>query len=185
MSRSRQSGEMVARIAALDEYIAALLDDARRDERSVPVVAVNVADVRSGLRRYRAFAAAGMQLLLLEGAIDESIQLPAALQAEAGPAWRLGTLTRAGADEIVVDLARVIAPGLSFAPPGIGLRLAGRPWCLAVAEVGAVHEIDDANFALRAERSSRPWLAGMTRDTPRALLDPDALIGALLLELQA
>lgn len=186
MSRSRQSEDVVIRIAAMEQYIAALLNDARPGEQNAPLhAAADAVDTQAALPRYREFTAAGVPWLLPDSDIEACMPLPGDLQETAVPSWRLGTLARAGSEVVVVDLAKVVAPGLSFARPGIGLHLAGRPWCLAVAAIGAVQGIDQAQFALRAERGARPWLAGMTRDIPRALLDPDALIRVLLAELQA
>lgn len=185
MSRSRQSEDMVVRITAMEQYIAALLNDARQGQQNAPLhAAADNIDTQAAQTRYREFTAAGVPWLLPDSDIEACMPLPADLQETPGPSWRLGVLARAGFEVVVVDLAKVVAPGLSFARPGIGLHLAWRPWCLAVAAIGAVRGIDQAQLALRTERGARPWLAGMTRDIPRALLDPDALIRVLQVELQ-
>lgn len=84
---------------------------------------------------------------------------------------------RIGADDWrVLDLAHCIAPNLAAAAADTLLPVVGSHWLLAVSGCPVTLQLPDDAIAWRANRQSRPWLAGMSRDGRHMALDVRVLV---------
>ena len=96
-----------------------------------------------------------------------------------GIAWELGRHHEGDHEWTVIDLARVVAPGVPRARPEHLLTIAGTHWALACT-------LDDGPIRLRRDQirwrdgaGLRPWLVGMTYEHKCAIIDLDKLIEQL------
>lgn len=103
----------------------------------------------------------------------------------------LGLLRRSNtAAPRVLDFAALVLPAerrpvrTSRKPPPHVLILAGERWALACDGVGRSEDVDPQQVQWRDRQGQRPWLCGMLPMLNAALVDPQALVAAALLEEQ-
>lgn len=114
-----------------------------------------------------------LQLLLPSGSVGAPI---AAAGLTAPDTWH-GAHVRIGmVDWQVVELGACIAPGLAAAPIDTLLPVIGSRWLLGVPGLPEPLILSDDAIEWRTQRSSRPWLSGMSRDGQYMALDVQALI---------
>lgn len=92
------------------------------------------------------------------------------------PCWHLARIRAGMVDWRVLDLARSIAPRLACASVDALLPVTGTRWLLAVPAQPVPMRLSDDAIEWREQRSSRPWLTGMSRDGQYMTLDILALI---------
>lgn len=175
---------MAAADAAVQDYLDALLSDA--PEAHAPAMAEPPAPasdpgpvaIDATGTRYRVCRIASVRLALPADALSDPMPLPSLL-AYAGNHWLLGRHRHAGREWQVVDLARIVAPGVPRPLPDHLLPLRGGRWALACTLEDATLVLDDSAVRWREARSNRPWLAGMTHEDACAVVDLDALLAEL------
>jgi hypothetical protein len=115
-----------------------------------------------------------LQLLLCGGALGAPIGID---QVATPPvAWHLAHVRIGSESWRVAELAPCIAPGLAGTPVDTLLPVTGIRWLLAVPGRPLPLHLPDAEIEWRTQRSSRPWLLGMSREGRHMLLDARALI---------
>lgn len=154
--------------AVLRDYMDALLRD--------PAPTASVAPEPAGAA-WQACTLGRLHVLLPGDALGAPVAARALDRAPA--AWHLATIPIDGGDRRVAELARCIAPDLPAVAIDMLLPVNGTPWLLGVPGVPAAVSVADDAIAWRAQRASRPWLAGMTRDARCMVLDVHALIAQL------
>lgn len=90
--------------------------------------------------------------------------------------WHLAHVRIGKNDWHVLDLARSIAPRLACPAVDTLLPVTGTHWLLALPGRPTPMSLPDDAVEWRTQRSSRPWLAGMSRDGQHMALDIHALI---------
>lgn len=150
--------------AALQSYLDALLQPD----------AATVADTQRDPAPNWQVCRLGRLQLLLPAA---SLGTPIAARDVTRPAtWHHAHMHIGATDWQVAELGVCIAPNLAAAPVDTLLPVTASNWLLAVAGVPAPLALADDAIEWRAQRHSRPWLAGMTRDGQYMALDMRALV---------
>lgn len=90
--------------------------------------------------------------------------------------WHLAHIRIGKDDWHVLDLARSIAPRLACPAVDTLLPITDTHWLLALPGRPTPASLPDDAIEWRTQRSSRPWLAGMSRDGQHMALDIRALI---------
>ncbi|NII09170.1 hypothetical protein [Oleiagrimonas sp. C23AA] len=96
-----------------------------------------------------------------------------------GIAWELGRHREGDHEWTVIDLARVVAPGVPRAGPEHLLTIAGTKWALACTLEDTPMRLRDDQIRWRDGTGLRPWLVGMTYEHKCAIIDLDKLIEQL------
>jgi hypothetical protein len=167
---------MAAPDAAVQDYLDALLSDAPGHDYDESVG--ESPQDEAGGKRYRICRIASVRLALPADELIEPLPLPSLL-AYAGNHWLLGRHRHAGREWQVVDLARIVAPGVPRPLPDHLLPLRRGHWALACTLEDETIQLADDAIRWRDARSNRPWLAGMTQENACAVVDLDALLAEL------
>lgn len=193
--RNGQQPSAAVATRAVEDYLAELLDEAVE----LPEDRAPHEDGRSQWRdRDRAFQVqcvrvAGLELAVPSGEIIACDRLSASAlkpdlrELRAG----LGLLRRSDtAAPRVLDFAALVLPAgrrperSAGAPPPHVMILAGERWALACDALGTTSEVSPGQVQWRNGQGQRPWLCGMLPMLNAALVDPQALVAAALLEEQ-
>ncbi|HET7266980.1 MAG TPA: hypothetical protein VFP92_10095 [Rhodanobacteraceae bacterium] len=151
--------------AALRDYLDALLQE--------PALQAAGAAQRDPQTLWQSCRLGHLQLLLPGNAVGTPID---ASDDTASTARHLAQIRIGTEDWRVLELARCIAPNLAGAATDTLLPVAGSRWLLAVSGRPVPMHLPNDAIEWRAQRSSRPWLAGMSRDGRHMALDVGALI---------
>lgn len=114
-----------------------------------------------------------LQLLLPSASIGAPI---ATLDFETPESWHRARIRIGKDDWQVAELGACIAPGFAVLPIDTLLPVTGSGWLLGVTGQPVRLSLDDDAIEWRTQRSSRPWLCGMSRDGRYMTLDVQALI---------
>ncbi|MGH8145820.1 MAG: hypothetical protein ACREPY_05760 [Rhodanobacteraceae bacterium] len=117
-----------------------------------------------------------LQLLLPAAALDAAIDC-ADFQ-DAPDDWHLARLRIGAGERHVIELARIIAPGVAAPPVDSLLPIADSDWMLAVPGRPQSLTLPTEAIQWRLHRNSRKWLAGMSCDSKYMALDVHELIAA-------
>lgn len=150
--------------AALRDYLDALLQDA------APAAGLN----EQPAPNWQLCRLGRLQLLLPSDSIGAPI--PTIGLTAAPGTWHQAHLSIERVNWRVADLCACIAPGLVAAPIETLLPVTGSDWLLGVAGHPEPMLLNEDAIEWRMQRSSRPWLSGMSRDRQYMALDVQALI---------
>ncbi len=115
-----------------------------------------------------------LQLLLPNAALGKPI---ACTDAAPTPAdWHLACLRIDDADWHVAELVRCVAPDFATSPIETLIPVTGSRWLLAVPGHPPPISVPADTIQWRPHRSSRAWLAGMSRDGKYMALDVHTLV---------
>lgn len=115
-----------------------------------------------------------LQLLLPNAALGAVIAC--AHLAEAPTAWHFARIHIDGKAWRVAELARCVAPGQAAAPVESLIPVTGCDWLLAVPGRPQALALPTDAIQWRPHRTSRAWLAGMSRDGRFMALDVHTLV---------
>lgn len=118
-----------------------------------------------------------LQLLLPTDAMDAPLDVHTV--ATMPDIWHLAHVRIGAERRRVAELASCIAPGAAAAAVDTLLPIVGSPWLLAVPGRPVPIQLSDVAIEWRAQRRSRPWLAGMSRESHHMVLDVHALIAGV------
>lgn len=151
--------------AVLCDYLEALLE-------SSPQLAVAKTDVAGPA--WRLCALGRLQLLLPDHALGAAIDC--ASLAQAPNDWHLARVRIDETEWRVAELVRCVAPGMAFAPVETLIPVTGSGWMLGVPGRAQPLSLPADAIQWRPHRTSRAWLAGMSRDGRFMALDVHTLV---------
>lgn len=151
--------------AVLCEYLDALLDPS-------PRLSVEATDIASPA--WRLCTLGRLQLLLPDHALGAAIDCTSLAQAPTD--WHLARVRIDETGWRVAELVRCIAPGMAAAPVETLIPVTGSGWMLGVPGRPQPLSMPADAIQWRPHRTSRAWLAGMSRDGRFMALDVHTLV---------
>ena len=118
-----------------------------------------------------------LQLLLPDTALGKAVACASVAQAPAD--WHLARLPIDGADWHAAELVRCIAPDHAAPPVETLMPITGSRWMLAIPGHPELLALPADAIQWRPHRTSRAWLAGMSRDGRYMALDVHTLVAQL------
>ena len=152
--------------AVLCGYLDALLESSAQP---VPVDANN-----AGATAWWLCAVGRLQLLLPNAALGKAMECASLAAAPAD--WHLARLRIGDTDWRVAELVRCVAPGSATPPVETLMPVTGSDWMLAVPGHPESISLPADAIQWRPHRTSRAWLAGMSRDGRYMALDVHTLV---------
>ncbi|MBN8735189.1 MAG: hypothetical protein J0H27_02850 [Xanthomonadales bacterium] len=151
--------------AVLCDYLDALLEPSPR----LPATATDVATPA-----WRLCTLGRLQLLLPDHALGAAIACASLVQAPNG--WHLARVRIDETEWHVAELVRCIAPGMAAVPVETLIPVTGSGWMLGVPGRPQPLSMPADTIQWRPHRTSRAWLAGMSRDGRFMALDVHTLV---------
>lgn len=172
---------------AIAEYMAGLLDESGLAEAAEAAPLVTEVDgMAVPLWAQRPFAARAAMLsglaLALPTGLFRPLEGPIKPARRDDPACVIGVVMEQGQRWCCIDPRVFMLKGQSLperSPGGVFLAVEGSTFALHVDSLDAEISIRPEQVLWRGEGGQRPWLAGVTRDPQRALLDASGVIEAI------
>lgn len=133
--------------------------------------------------RYLLCVAAGVRVAVSMADVTHMLPMPPLTPPRNANPICLGRWRHPSGEARVADLAAILSPDMAGAPAPTLVLLGDRRWALACEVTDEPVEIDAANVQWRDGATTRPWLAGMSKEPRCGVIGTVALIAWLEQEL--